>query len=162
GEQVAEAIKLNTNEGAYPPSPRVMAALAGMSEDKVRLHPDPVARGPREAAAARFGVTAEQVLAGNGSDDCLTILYRAFLDPDERVGCPWPTYGLYDTLATIQGAQLVTVPFRQLGRRWELPADLIKQRAQIIILAKPNNPSAPLVPVDELRRLCDAAADAIV
>jgi histidinol-phosphate aminotransferase len=162
GEQSPEAIKLNTNEGAYPPAPSVMAALAGISEEKVRLYPDPTSRGLREAAAARFGVTAEQVLAGNGSDDCLTVLYRTFLDAGDRVACPWPTYGLYDQLATIQGAKLVTAPFKQTGNRWDLPADLGKQRAKLIIIANPNNPSATLVPVDELRKLADASPKAIV
>ena len=57
GEQIQDAVKLNTNEGAYPPSPRVMAALAGLGEEAVRLYPDPVARRLREAAAARFGVS---------------------------------------------------------------------------------------------------------
>ena len=162
GEQLPDAIKLNTNEGAYPPSPRVMAALAGVAEESVRLYPDPVARRLREAAAARFGVTAAQVLAGNGSDDCLTILYRTFLDAGNRVACPWPTYGLYQQLAEIQGAKLVTAPYRQTGGRWELPHELGTLRAKMIILANPNNPSATLVPVDELRKLADAATKAIV
>lgn len=164
GEQIPEAIKLNTNEGAYPPSPRVMAALAGVAEDNLRLYPDPVARRLREAAAARYGVAPEQVLAGNGSDDCLTILYRTFLDPGERVACPWPTYGLYEQLAAIQGAKLVKVPYRitPSNGRWELPAELSKQRAKMIILANPNNPSATLVPVEELRRLADSAPKTLV
>jgi histidinol-phosphate aminotransferase len=163
GEQVATAVKLNTNEGAYPPSPRVMATLAAIADESLRLYPDPVSRGLREAAAARYAVSVDQVLAGNGSDDCLTILYRTFLDDGDRVACPWPTYGLYDTLASIQGAVLATVPFRQSARRWELPAEALRKlRAKMIILANPNNPSATLVPVDELRRLADAAADAIV
>jgi histidinol-phosphate aminotransferase len=162
GEQVPDAVKLNTNEGAYPPSPRVMAALAGIADESVRLYPDPSARGLREAAAARYGVTPAQVLAGNGSDDCLTILFRTFLDVGERVACPWPTYGLYEQLAIIQGAKLVTVPFRQTGGRWELPPELAKTRAKMIILANPNNPSATIVPVDELRTLADAATKSIV
>jgi histidinol-phosphate aminotransferase len=162
GEQIADAVKLNTNEGAYPPSPRVMAVLAGLSEDAVRLYPDPVARRLREAAAARFGVTPEQILAGNGSDDCLTVLYRTFLEDGDRVAAPWPTYGLYEQLAAIQGAKLVTVPFRQAGARWDLPPELGAQRAKMIILANPNNPSATLVPVDELRKLADAAGKSIV
>ena len=162
GEQIPDAIKLNTNEGAYPPSPRVMAALAGVADDSVRLYPDPAALRLREAAATRYGVTVEQILAGNGSDDCLTILYRTFVDRGQRVACPWPTYGLYEQLAAIQDAKLVTVPFRQTGTRWELPHELAKQRAKMIILANPNNPSATLVPVDELRKLADAAAKSIV
>jgi histidinol-phosphate aminotransferase len=162
GEQINDLVKLNTNEGAYPPSPRVMATLAAIADDALRLYPDPVSARLRAAAADRFGVGADQVLAGNGSDDCLTILYRGFLDAGERIACPWPTYGLYDTLASLQGAELVRVPFRQSGRRWELPADLARQRAKVIILANPNNPSGTLVPVDDLRRLCDAAPGAIV
>jgi histidinol-phosphate aminotransferase len=162
GEQIPDAIKLNTNEGAYPPSPRVMEALGGIADESVRLYPDPTARRLREAAAARYGVTPEQVLAGNGSDDCLTILYRTFLDAGNRVACPWPTYGLYEQLAAIQGAKLVTTPFKQTGARWELPSDLGDQRAKMIIVANPNNPSATLVPVDELRALADGAGKAIV
>src|SRR4051812_39352369 len=163
GEQISDLVKLNTNEGAFPPSPRVMAALAAITDETLRLYPDPVGARLRAAAATRFGVTADQILAGNGSDDCLTILYRTFLDPGDKVACPWPTYGLYDTLASIQGAKLATVPYRQTARRWELPGDALRGlRAKMIILANPNNPSATLVPVEELRRLCDAASDALV
>src|SRR5436305_6497327 len=89
GEQISDLTKLNTNEGAHPPSPRVMATLAAIADESLRLYPDPVSRKLRAAAAARFGLTPAHVLAGNGSDDCLTILYRAFLDPGERVACPW-------------------------------------------------------------------------
>jgi histidinol-phosphate aminotransferase len=78
------------------------------------------------------------------------------------VACPWPTYGLYEQLAVIQGAKLVTVPFKQTASRWELPHDLGKQRAKMIILANPNNPSATMVPVDELRKLADASPKALV
>ncbi len=162
GEQIADLTKLNTNEGAHPPSPRVMATLAAIADESLRLYPDPVSRKLRAAAAARFGVQAEQVLAGNGSDDCLTILYRAFLDPGQRVACPWPTYGLYDTLASLQDATLVRVPFVPDGRRLRLPPDLTRQGAKLIILANPNNPTSTLVPVSELRALCDEARDAVV
>ena len=162
GEQIPDAVKLNTNEGASPPSPRVMAALGAIAEDALRLYPDPGARRLRETAAALYGVTPEQVIAGNGSDDCLTILYRTFLEPGERVASPWPTYGLYEQLSAIQGARLVKVPFRQVGARWELPPDLAAQGAKMIILANPNNPSATLVPVDQLRRLADAAPGSVV
>jgi histidinol-phosphate aminotransferase len=116
----------------------------------------------RETAAATYGVAAEQILAGNGSDDCLTILYRAFLSPGDEVRIPWPTYGLYDTLATLQGARLSTVPYRQLGRRWDLPDELAAAGAKMVIVANPNNPSATLAPVDDLRRLCDRAPGIVV
>ena len=162
GEQIADLTKLNTNEGAFPPSPRVRAALGAIADESLRLYPDPTASGLRAAAAARYGVSPDEILAGNGSDDCLTILYRGFLDAGERVACPWPTYGLYSTLAALQGAELVRLPFVVEGRRFVLPADLARQQAKMIILANPNNPTATLVPVDALRALCDEARDAVV
>jgi histidinol-phosphate aminotransferase len=162
GEQLGGAVKLNTNECAFVPSPRVRAVLAGIADDSLRLYPDPVSRRLREAAAALYGVSPDQVLAGNGSDDCLTILYRAFLSPGDEVRVPWPTYGLYDTLATLQGARFATVPYRQVGRSWELPDALGDVGAKMVIVANPNNPSATLSPVADLRRLCARAPGIVV
>lgn len=158
GEQVATLVKLNTNEGAFPPSPRVRATLGAIADDTLRLYPDPLATALRVAAARRYGIRPEQILAGNGSDDCLTILFRGFLDPGERVACPWPTYGLYETLSAIQGAELVRLPFQAQSRGVALPPALTSQGAKMVILANPNNPTATLVPVTEVRRLCEAAA----
>jgi len=162
GEQIRGAIKLNTNESAFPPSPRVRAVLAAIADDSLRLYPNPVSRKLRETAAALYGVAQDQVLAGNGSDDCLTILYRAFLSPGDEVRVPWPTYGLYDTLATLQGARLSTVPYRQIGRRWELPEELGAPGAKMVIVANPNNPSATLASTDDLRRLCARSPGIVV
>ena len=51
GEQISDLVKLNTNEGAFPPSPRVMAALAAIADESLRLYPDPVSTRLRAAAA---------------------------------------------------------------------------------------------------------------
>src|ERR1700733_11022672 len=71
-------IKLNTNENPYPPSPRVKEALSDAITDRLRLYPDPMATEFRRAVAVLHGVEPDMVLAGNGSDDLLTILIRAF------------------------------------------------------------------------------------
>jgi histidinol-phosphate aminotransferase len=153
GEQVRDCIKLNTNECPWGPSPAVMQALAGIADESLRLYPDPVSRRLREAAASAYDVSPEQVLAGNGSDDCLTIIYRAFLQSGERIVCPWPTYGLYDTLASLQGATIEHVDFVPRDGTWRLPGSLAKLGAKLVIVANPNNPSATLAPTDQLRQL---------
>src|SRR5947199_7945109 len=81
GEQPRDGgfIKLNTNENPYPPSPRVKSALGEAVSDRLRLYPDPMATELRRAAAQLHGVEPDMVLAGNGSDDLLTIITRAFL-----------------------------------------------------------------------------------
>jgi histidinol-phosphate aminotransferase len=168
GEQVRDCVKLNTNECAWGPSPAVRAVLAADPDETLRLYPDPLARKLREAAASTFDVTPDQVMAGNGSDDCLTVLYRAFLRPGDRVAAPWPTYGLYDTLAALQGVEMVHVDWRRdpvtagPTATWRLPSSMAQHNAKLVILANPNNPSGTLVPVHDLRRLADAIDGVLV
>lgn len=155
GEQQPGFIKLNTNESAVAPSPRVREVLGAVADESLRLYPDPVSKRLREVAAERFGVRAEQILAGNGSDDCLTILYRTFLDPGDRVAFAWPSYGLYDTLAGIQGAVVTRVPYQREPGRWTLPEALATTGARLTLVANPDNPSSTLAPVTTLRRLAE-------
>ena len=141
GEQprdVASFIKLNTNENPYPPSPRVAEAVAGAAS-RLRLYPDPLGIAFREAAARRHGVTPEMVLAGNGSDDLLTILTRCFTGPGDVVAYPTPSYILYRTLAELQDARPVEVPFRD---DWTIdPAAFAETGPRLAFLANPNSPS---------------------
>ncbi|MEP6654156.1 MAG: aminotransferase class I/II-fold pyridoxal phosphate-dependent enzyme, partial [Myxococcales bacterium] len=158
GEQQPGFIKLNTNECAYPPSPRVRDALLQVvqsGDELLRLYPDPSSRRLRETAAAIYGVAAEQIIAGNGSDDCLTIICRTFLGDGDSACCPWPSYGLYDTLAAIQGAPIIHAPYGRVGTRWELPDALATSGARLTLVANPNNPSSTLTPVAALRNLAD-------
>ncbi len=105
GEQPQEAgwIKLNTNENPYPPSPAVRAAVIAAAEGRLNIYPDPLATAFRKKAAALFGVDPDWVLPGNGSDECLTLITRAFVDPGELVTFPYPSYILYETLGRLAG-----------------------------------------------------------
>jgi histidinol-phosphate aminotransferase len=145
-------IKLNTNENPYPPSPRVREAIGRCATDEVRLYPDPMANALRDAAAARYDISRDHILAGNGSDDLLAIVLRACVDPGDRVAYPVPTYSLYDTLVAIAGATAVRVPF---GRDYALPAALAAAQARVTFVCNPNAPSGTFVQVDELAALSE-------
>lgn len=139
GEQVLDCVKLNTNEPAWPASPAVSHALSAIAAGTLRVYPSPRADALRQKASEVFGVTPSMVVAGNGSDDLLTILVRTFVGEGETLAVPAPTYGLYDTLASIQGARIVHRPY---GPNWELPGDLAEQGAKLVFISSPNNPSA--------------------
>jgi histidinol-phosphate aminotransferase len=137
----AKIIKLNTNENPYPPSPRVVEAIQaelGAEGERLRLYSDPEAMLLRRAAASRFGRDVSEILHGNGSDELLALLFRAFVDPGDRVAYPVPTYVLYETLALAQGAQVETHEF---DRSYHLPASLQGSQAKLVFLASPNSPS---------------------
>ena len=76
GEQPQDGsyIKLNTNENPYPPSPGVREAIQRCASDEVRLYPDPMANALRDAAAARYDLTRDHIVAGNGSDELLAMV----------------------------------------------------------------------------------------
>ena len=114
GEQPRDGafIKLNTNENPYPPSPRVFEALReALTGDRLRSYPDPTGVHFRQTAGRVLGVDPDGILIGNGSDDILTIVTRAFVPEGGLVVSPTPSYLLYRTLAEIQGARFQTVPF---------------------------------------------------
>src|SRR6266516_2529071 len=146
GEQPRDGafIKLNTNENPYPPSPRVFEALrAALTGDRLRKYPDPAGTHFRQVAGRVLGVDPDGVLIGNGSDDVLTILTRAFVPEGGLVVSPTPSYLLYRTLAEIQGGRLQTVPFNP---DWSLPSPWPIENAHLTFLANPNSPSGTVVP----------------
>lgn len=161
GEQPRDdsIIKLNTNENPYPPSPRVYAALRRAVNPALRLYPEPLGDTLRSTAASVYGVKAENILAGNGSDEILSMLLRCFVGPGERVAFPVPTYSLYDTLVEIQDGVAARVDFPP---DFSLPESLAEQRAALTFLCNPNAPSGTLVSLTEVEKLACSVAGILV
>jgi len=150
GEQPRDGmfIKLNTNENPYPPSPRVFEALqAALTGDRLRKYPDPVGMHFRQTVGRVLGVDPDGILIGNGSDDILTILTRAFVPEGGLIVSPTPSYLLYHTLASLQGARFMTVPFTP---DWRLPYPWPVKFADLTFLANPNSPSGTMISVPEI------------
>lgn len=158
GEQpkVGEILKLNTNENPYPPSPAALEAIGSFATPRgaelLRRYPDPVGVDFCKAAAGALGVRPENIIIGNGSDDILTILTRAFVPQGGTIVSPTPSYLLYETLARLQGARFVTVPFTD---NWQLPDPWPQRGASITFLPNPNSPSGTVLSLDSVRRLTE-------
>ncbi len=147
----SKVVKLNTNENPYPPSPAVLEVLRAFEGDWLRRYPDPMAGMAREAAAAVYGVPADWVMAANGSDEMLALLARAFLEKGRKIAYPMPTYSLYISLAEMQDAATVEVPYDEA---YNIPVEgLLAARAELTFVCSPNNPSATVAPVRDLERL---------
>lgn len=161
GEQPQEGgfIKLNTNENPYPPSPRVRQAILAEAEDTVRLYPDPDSTRLRRQASLTYGFDLSQVIAGNGSDDLLAMIARAFIGEKDVLCCPVPTYTLYETLVRIQGGKLLGIPYPD---DYSLPRRLLRARANVTMVASPNSPSGTAVPLEDLSRVADSVRGILV
>ena len=156
GEQpkIPNLIKLNTNENPYPPSPRVREALRTFDFSQLRLYPDPSSDALRDAIAAEFGVSRENVIAGNGSDDILTMTFRAFTSPAKPVACLDPSYSLYPELAHMQGAPVIRIALDPVD--FSLPADVLEQAsgANLLMITRPNAPTGNSFDRREMERIC--------
>jgi len=148
--QTDEAIKLNTNENPYPPSPKVLKVLAEITAEQLRRYPDPQGNAFRQAAAEVNGVQPDNIMCCNGGDELLSMAIRAFCDENRPVAYPIPTYSLYPVLANIQNCKAIEIPF---DGEFNLPAKLSATAAALTIVCNPNAPTGTFISVGELASL---------
>jgi histidinol-phosphate aminotransferase len=160
GEQpkVDGLVKLNTNENPYPPSPHVLAAIAAAAE-RLRLYPDPRASALREAIAARYEVTPEQVFVGNGSDEVLAHIFQALLRHDAPLLFPDITYSFYPVYCGLYGVDYAEVPLDD-GMRVQL-ADY-RRPCSAILLCNPNAPTGIALSQEAIEALVSEHPDQLV
>lgn len=148
---VTGRVWLNANESAW-----ANPADPGLGANR---YPDPQPAALRERLAGLYGVRAEQVLVGRGSDEAIDLLVRALCRPgqDAVVVAP-PVFGMYAVSARLQGAPLVEVPLRDErdGFRCDLDAvaaAAIACGARLVFLCSPANPTGQAIAPDDLLAL---------
>ncbi|MCC6143072.1 MAG: histidinol-phosphate transaminase [Candidatus Hydrogenedentes bacterium] len=155
GEQPesARVVKLNTNENPYPPSPRVMQALADITADQLRRYPDPVFRRFRDICARRYGYdSADWIMIGNGMDELLALALRTFVDPGDTVVATYPTYSLYEVLCQLHGCHLRYI---DLDDQYQLTPEFFEAQGRLCFLTRPNAPTGVCVPREDVARFCN-------
>jgi histidinol-phosphate aminotransferase len=145
-------IKLNTNENPYSCSPKVKAAIGRVVQQGLQKYPDPLATAFRIRAGEIRGVDPDWILCGNGSDDILTIVTRAFVGTSDMVRFANPSYLLYRTLAEIQGAACEIIDYND---DWSLPKEFAQSNdwIRLAFLANPNSPSGTMVLPEKVAEL---------
>ena len=147
GEQPRDKqyIKLNTNEFPYPPAPEVVAAVSAGEVADLRLYSDPTCKALKEKLAARYGVSAENVFVGNGSDEVLNFAFMAWC----RGGAAFAdiTYGFYSVFAELYGIDAEIIP---LKADFTIdPADYLNI-GKAAVIANPNAPTGLFLPLDAI------------
>ena len=161
GEQprLSKMVKLNTNEHPYPPSPRVLAAIAAVDGDALRRYPDPESSELREAFAQRNGLQVDQVFLGNGSDEVLAHVFQALLRHELPLLFPDVTYSFYPVWS-----ELYQLPWREIPLTAEFKVDPTDYRVANggIIIPNPNAPTGVLMSLESIRRLLEHNRDSVL
>ncbi|MFC3531751.1 histidinol-phosphate transaminase [Vogesella facilis] len=161
GEQprISQLVKLNTNENPYPPSPRVQAAIAAANVDSLRLYPDPESSALRASIAGYYGVAAEQVFVGNGSDEVLALVFQALLQHEAPLLFPDISYSFYPVYCKLYGIAYRTVP---LDADFAIDPASYQQPCGGIIFPNPNAPTGRLLSRAAIEAMLQQHPDTVV
>lgn len=164
GEQpkIQNLLKLNTNENPYPPSPKVVEAVQAVlheQADALRLYPDPDATALKQAIAKQQNIDVSQVFVGNGSDEVLAHIFKAFFLQDEPILYPDITYSFYPVYSQFFGTKTKEIP---LNENFKIDVRDYTQPNGGVIITNPNAPTSIALSLAEIEQVLQANPDRVV
>lgn len=158
---VSDAIKLASNENPLGPSPQVMEAIQSCLPELAR-YPDGNGFKLKAMLAERHNVMLEQISLGNGSNDILELLARAFLTPDTEAVFSAHAFAVYPIVTQAAGAKAVITPTRDWGHDLQAMAEAITDKTRLIFIANPNNPTGTCLGATELQAFLKEVPENVV
>jgi histidinol-phosphate aminotransferase len=157
----ASIVKLASNENPRGPSPRVRDAIAAAAADVTR-YPDGNAFALKTALAARYGVSREQIVLGNGSNDVLELAAQAFLRPGDHSVYSQHAFAVYPLATQARGATGIEVPAHDYGHDLDAILEAITPRTRVVFIANPNNPTGTWLPPAAVKAFLAAVPNEVV
>ncbi|NEW09439.1 histidinol-phosphate transaminase [Paenibacillus sp. SYP-B3998] len=159
---IEKVIKLASNENPLGPSPKAVAAIQSYLGD-IHRYPDADTVDLRFALAEKLQVTAEHVIVTNGADELITLLSETFLEPEDEIIVPSPTFSEYEFGATLMGTKVISVPLSE-GYQYNITDILnaVTEKTKLLYLCSPNNPTGTYLPRTDLYELLEALPSRIL
>jgi histidinol-phosphate aminotransferase len=154
-------IKLSSNENPLGPSPKALEAYR-QAADSLERYPEGSSLELREAIAARYGLNADHIVCGAGSDELLNLLSNAYLSPGDEAIYTEHGFLVYPIAIMANGATAVIAPETDFTANIDAILDRVSPSTRMVFLANPNNPTGTYLPFDEIRRLHRELPDNVV
>jgi histidinol-phosphate aminotransferase len=158
---ITEAVRINLNEGPWPPFPdaieAMQKALTGLNR-----YPDQSYRRIKQAISNVYGIDPLQICVGNGSGSLIRLVAEVALRPAEEVFVAWPPYPAYLLVIGINGAVLRKIPVKDGAMDLRATIDQMSDRSRIVFIANPHNPTGSIVSREELDWYFDHVPDHVV
>jgi histidinol-phosphate aminotransferase len=152
GDSSGKSIKLSSNESPLGPSPAALEAYR-TAAGSIERYPDGSAAALRKALAATYGLNADRIVCGAGSDEILSLIAAAYLGPGTESLFTEHGFLVYKIATLARGATPVLAPERDLVTDVDAMLARVTDRTRVVFLANPNNPAGTYLPFDEVRRL---------
>ena len=158
---IACAVKLASNENPRGPSPKAQAVLSEAAQTLNR-YPDGGGHRLRRALAERWKVTPDHVILGNGSDEIIGLLVRAFLSPGDEAVMADQTFPIYRMEVRAAHGAAVEVPLKDWRHDLPAMADAITARTRLLFVCNPNNPTGTIVSAAEVDALMARVPEQVI
>ena len=158
---ITGSVKLASNENPLGVSPKVTQAITGAFHELAR-YPDGGGYALRQALAGKHGVDPACITLGNGSNDVLDMVARAFLGPGRESLFSQYAFAVYPLSSQAVGAGLVQAPAKEYGHDLQAMAERITERTRVVWIANPNNPTGTWLPQTELRSFLEQLSERII
>ena len=154
-------IKLASNENPLGPSPVALAAMEKVLRN-LHLYPDGNAFYFKRKLAEKLKLEPANLVLGNGSNEIIEFIGHAIVSPGADVVVSQYCFAIYPIIAKLFGANLITVPARNLGHDLAAMRKAVTPSTRVMFVANPNNPTGTLASRDELMRLIEEIPDYVV
>lgn len=151
---------LNDNANLFGANPAVMEVASRFDFGRLWAYPSENSDALRQRIASEFGVSPEEVIVGNGSDELLDISSKCFINPGDVFCEPVPTFSMYRFYARVNMAEVTAVP---LGPGFSLDVDgMLSANAKLTSLCQPNNPTGNQFLAGDVRKVLEESKGVVV
>jgi len=148
---IHHAVKLASNENPLGPSPVALQVIREQLHDLAR-YPDGNGFALKAALASKHGIHATQITLGNGSNDILELLARAFVTSDNEVIFSQHAFAVYPIVTQAVGGRAVVTAARDWGHDLDAMLAAINDKTRLIFIANPNNPTGTWLTQQQLEQ----------
>ncbi len=139
-----EVIKLASNENPFGPSPKALAAIR-KNLSTLNRYPDSHGFYLKKKLARSLGVQAGNIVLGNGSDELIDIIIKAFVEPEGKILTADITFLEYKIISAVNGRRIVTVPLKYFKYDLDGIKRKIDRETRVVFISNPNNPTGTYV-----------------
>ena len=155
-----DLVLLNDNANLFGVNPAAAEVAEGFDFSRLWAYPSENSDTLRSRVGSEFGVSPEEVIVGNGSDELLDMACKCFIDPGDKLCSPSPTFGMYRFYAQVN---LAAVSEKLLGPGFSLDAGpILSERAKLTAVCQPNNPTANLFDRREVARILSESEGIVI
>ncbi|MGM0608563.1 MAG: histidinol-phosphate transaminase [Candidatus Muiribacteriota bacterium] len=159
---LSEVVKLASNENILGPSKKAVEAIKANLKN-LNLYPDPQASALRQKIARNIGVEPENIIAGNGSDELISLISMVFLHRNEEIIMPWPSFIRYLHNAIIMEAEPVLVKLdSNFAYDTKSIVDSVTYKTKFVYITNPNNPTGRIMNREQMEYMIEGCPDEII